>query len=52
VRLVRGFATAVVTTGEPQFRRTVLLLDSENPGNAFLVAQDPLCGPRECGCEH
>lgn len=42
-------ATAVVTTSEPDFRRTVLLLDSENPGNSFLVAQDPLCGSRECG---
>ena len=44
-------ATAVVTTSEPDFRRTVLLLDSENPGNSFLVAQDPICGSRECGRE-
>jgi hypothetical protein len=42
-------ATAVISTVKPDFRRTVLLLDSENPGNSFLVAQDPLCGPRECG---
>jgi ketosteroid isomerase-like protein len=40
---------SVVTTGEPDFRRSVLLLDSENPGNSYLVAQDPLCGSRECG---
>jgi hypothetical protein len=42
---------AVVTTGEPDYRRTVLLLDSDNPGNSYLVAQDPLCGSRECGRE-
>jgi hypothetical protein len=40
---------AVVTTSTPDYRRTVLLLDSENPGNSYLVAQDPLCGSRECG---
>jgi len=42
-------ATAIITTSEPDRRRTVLLLDSENPGNSFLVAQDPLCPSRECG---
>lgn len=42
-------ATAVISTSKPDFRRTVQLLDSENPGNSFLVARDPVCGPRECG---
>jgi len=27
----------------------MLMLDFENPGNSYLVAQDPLCGSRECG---